>query len=132
MADFRPDTLDLGVIEQLRADGRKPAKYIAAELGASEATITARIRALGENRVMRVLAQRNMGRLNERIACFVEVSVRGRSTELGAVTASSMLELRGRVRRHGGSGRGGARSASEATGDPHGGDPQQCLGDDPR
>lgn len=81
MADFRPDTLDLGVIEQLRADGRKPAKYIAAELGASEATITARIRALGENRVMRVLAQRNMGRLNERIACFVEVSVRGRSID---------------------------------------------------
>jgi|GEM_PF-261160 len=81
MVDFRPDSLDLRIIDQLRADGRKPAKYIATELGVVEATVTARIRALGEGRVMRVLAQRNMGRLNDRIACFIEVSVRGRSID---------------------------------------------------
>ena len=62
MADFRPDNLDLRIVDQLRADGRKPAKYIAAELGVVEATVTARIRALGEGRVMRVLAQRNRDR----------------------------------------------------------------------
>ncbi|MGC3959446.1 MAG: Lrp/AsnC family transcriptional regulator [Verrucomicrobiota bacterium] len=81
MAEYRPDTLDLRIIDQLRADGRKPAKYIATELGVAEATVTSRIRTLGENRVMRVLAQRNMGRLNERIVCFIEVAVRGRSID---------------------------------------------------
>ena len=81
MSPLQPDQLDRCIIDQLRQDGRKPAKYIAAELGVSEVTITARIRALSENRIMQVLAQRNMSRLNQRIACFIEVTVRNHSID---------------------------------------------------
>lgn len=95
MSTPQPDGLDRRIIDQLRQDGRKPAKYIAAELGVSEVTITARIRALGENRIMRVLAQRNMSRLNERIACFIEVSVRNHSIDDVAQTLARIEAIAG-------------------------------------
>lgn len=95
MSDSLPDLLDRRIIDQLRLDGRMPAKTIAAELNVSEATVTARIRALGENRIMRVLAQRNMGRLNEQIACFIEVNVRNRSIDDVARELASIEALAG-------------------------------------
>ncbi|HEY8538709.1 MAG TPA: Lrp/AsnC family transcriptional regulator [Steroidobacteraceae bacterium] len=81
MENGRPDTLDLQIIRLLRLDGRCPTKTIANTLDVTEATVTARIRALSEGGVMRVMAQRNVRKLRERLPCFINVSVRGRSLD---------------------------------------------------
>ncbi|WP_348240631.1 hypothetical protein, partial [Salmonella enterica] len=58
-----------------------PTKTIANTLDVTEATVTARIRALSEGGVMRVMAQRNVRKLRECLPCFINVSVRGRSLD---------------------------------------------------
>lgn len=81
MENDQPDRLDLQIIRQLREDGRRPTKQIASHLGVAEATIMARIRALNEGGVMRVMAQRNIDLLRDRLPCFINVWVRGRNID---------------------------------------------------
>lgn len=81
MENGRPDSLDLQIIRQLRQDGRCPTKVIAGTLGVTEATVTARIRALSDGGVMRVMAQRNVNKLRERMPCFINIWVRGRGLD---------------------------------------------------
>lgn len=81
MEHDRPDRLDLQIIRQLRQDGRRPTKEIAGALGVAEATVTTRIRALNEAGVMRVMAQRNVSMLREKLPCFINVWVRGRNID---------------------------------------------------
>lgn len=81
MENHRPDDLDFDIIRQLRKDGRCPAKTIALKLGITEATVTARINALSEANVMRVMAQRNVAHLKTRLFCFIRVWIRGRSAQ---------------------------------------------------
>lgn len=81
MENHRPDGLDFDIIRQLREDGRRPAKTIAQALGITEATVTARINALSEASVMRVMAQRNVAHLRTRLFCFIRVWIRDRSAQ---------------------------------------------------
>lgn len=81
MENHRPDGLDFDIIRQLREDGRRPAKTIAQALGITEATVTARINALSEASVMRVMAQRNVAHLRTRLFCFIRVWIRDRSSQ---------------------------------------------------
>ncbi len=81
MENHRPDGLDFDIIRQLREDGRRPAKTIALALGITEATVTARINALSEASVMRVMAQRNVAHLRTRLFCFIRVWIRDRSSQ---------------------------------------------------
>lgn len=81
MENGRPDKTDIQIIRQLRQDGRRPTKEIAGHLDLTEATITARIRALSDGGVMRVMAQRNVNKMRERLPCFMDVFVRGRSID---------------------------------------------------
>lgn len=81
MENGKPDRLDLQIIRQLREDGRRPTKVIAANLDVTEATVTARIRSLNEAGVMRVMAQRNVDLLRNHIPGFVSVWVRGRNID---------------------------------------------------
>ncbi|MCT9809968.1 Lrp/AsnC family transcriptional regulator [Acidovorax sp. Be4] len=81
MENHRPDGLDFDIIRQLREDGRRPAKTIALALGITEATVTARINALSEASVMRVMAQRNVAHLRTRLFCFIRVWIRDRAAQ---------------------------------------------------
>lgn len=80
--DFgRPDQLDMRIIQQLQEDGRRATKEIAGNLGVTEATITSRINALSEAGVMRVMAQRNVAMMPQRLPCFLSIWVSGRDVD---------------------------------------------------
>lgn len=81
MENGKPDRLDTQIIRHLREDGRRPTKTIAGAIGVSEATVTARIRALNDANVMRVMAQQNVAVLSEPLPVFINVWVRGRSID---------------------------------------------------
>ncbi|MEM6652325.1 MAG: Lrp/AsnC ligand binding domain-containing protein [Pseudomonadota bacterium] len=57
---FRPDQLDLAIIDRLRNDPQSTNKAIALGLGVSDITIAQRLRTLSENRFTRVIAQKDI------------------------------------------------------------------------
>jgi Lrp/AsnC family transcriptional regulator for asnA, asnC and gidA len=75
----KPDTLDLRLIRELREDGRMLNTMLAKRLEVSEATITARIRGLSDNGIMKVMAQRDYRTLGYTTQCFVDISTEGRT-----------------------------------------------------
>ena len=81
MDNGRPDQLDIRIIQQLREDGRRATKEIAANLGVTEATVTSRIHALNEAGVMRIMAQRNVAMMSHRLPCFMSIWVSGRDVD---------------------------------------------------
>jgi DNA-binding Lrp family transcriptional regulator len=87
------DALDLKLIDALRIDGRKPNKALAAELGVSEATIAARIRALKQSRTMKVTLQRDMYAFGYQYLCAAEVSVGGRAVDAVARDIVRLSEI---------------------------------------
>ncbi len=52
---FKPDDLDLAILELLRSDGRKPYTEIAQALQVSEGTVRNRVARLTENGVMQIV-----------------------------------------------------------------------------
>jgi len=52
---FKPDELDLAILEMLRSDGRKPYTEIANALSISEGTVRNRVARLMENGVMQIV-----------------------------------------------------------------------------
>jgi DNA-binding Lrp family transcriptional regulator len=86
----RPDALDLQLIEALRADPQATNKSIAALVGASEATVASRIRAMADDQVMRVVAQRDIFAGGYTLMCFAWIDtvrrpVAGIARELAAI-----------------------------------------------
>jgi DNA-binding Lrp family transcriptional regulator len=77
--DSRPlDALDNAIIAELRADGRVPNKALAERYNVSEATISARIHALADSNVVRVIAQRDVRALGYDFMGFANIFVAGR------------------------------------------------------
>ena len=75
--------LDLAIIRQLEADGRKAFREIARELDASEATVRARVHRLRESGVLRIVA-------------FADPAQMGRS-QLGLLLIRAQAEHRSTV-----------------------------------
>jgi DNA-binding Lrp family transcriptional regulator len=72
------DDLDQRIIDALRLQPRQAIKDLAAELNASEPTITARIRAMDTDGVMRIAAQRDFRAAGFDVLASVDLGVRGR------------------------------------------------------
>ncbi len=80
--DQKPlDDLDLAIIAELRRDGRTPNKTLAEKFDVSETTISARIRALTDNKVMRVMALRDLRALGYDFLGFADLHIQGRATD---------------------------------------------------
>lgn len=73
-----PDELDQRIIEALRIRPRLAVKELAAELDASEPTITSRIRAMDADGLMRICAQRDFRAAGFEVLANVDLGVRGR------------------------------------------------------
>ncbi len=82
MSDTRiPDATNLKIIELLRADPQVTNKAIALRIDVSETTVAHRIRAMSEDRVMRVVAQRDIFSDRYSLLCFVYIDTSGRSIQ---------------------------------------------------
>jgi Lrp/AsnC family transcriptional regulator, regulator for asnA, asnC and gidA len=80
--DLKPlDDLDHAIIAELRLDGRTPNKVLAEKLKVSETTIASRIRVLTENKVMRVMALRDVRALGFDFLAFADIHIQGRAAE---------------------------------------------------
>jgi Lrp/AsnC family transcriptional regulator for asnA, asnC and gidA len=90
-----PDELDLAIIDELGDDGRKPTKTIAEALGVAETTVSNRIRALHSNRIIRVMAQRNMWALGYEAQCFIDVYCDGSMVDTVAEAAARIPNVTG-------------------------------------
>lgn len=75
------DALDMQIIEDLQVDPRVTNKKIATRHGIAEATVANRIRALADDHVARVTAQRDLFAMGLRVMAFIFVSVSGRSVD---------------------------------------------------
>jgi Lrp/AsnC family transcriptional regulator for asnA, asnC and gidA len=67
----RPDAVDLDIIACLREQPQMTNKAIAARTGISETTVANRIRALADDHVMRVVAQRDIFSGGHGLMCFL-------------------------------------------------------------
>jgi len=75
----RPDAADLEIIEALRGDPQMTNKAIAARTGISETAVANRIRAMSDEHVMRVVAQRDIYSDGHSLMCFTYIDTSGRS-----------------------------------------------------
>lgn len=75
------DGLDRRILDSLRADPRRTNKALAAATGVGEATIAARIRALENAGIMKIMAQRDYRAAGFHVLAHVSVCVAGRSVE---------------------------------------------------
>ena len=56
MPDYTLDDLDRSILVELEEDGRRPLREIGRTLGASEATIRARVKRMQEQKILRIVA----------------------------------------------------------------------------
>ena len=88
------DEVDIGIIEMLQADSRKPFVEIAKELGVSDPTIHARVKKLQEAHVIKkftaVLAP---AKVKKGVAAFVEINVKTDTVEKVIGTLEGMDEV---------------------------------------
>ncbi len=73
--------VDHQIISCLRTNPRQTNKAIAEQLGLSEVTVASRIRAMENNKVMKVMGQRDYRALGHNVLATVDVSISGRSVE---------------------------------------------------
>lgn len=89
------DQLDRSLIEQLRGDGRKGNRALAAELNVNEVTVASRLRRLEESGVMRVVAITDMRLFGHREFAFAMINVSGRSAFSVAAELAELPEAIG-------------------------------------
>lgn len=92
------DDLDQRIISQLRTEPRATSTVLALQLHVTEATITARIRALERKGVMRISAQRDFRAAGFEVLAYVDISVAGRpvqhvAQDLAAIDNISIVTL---------------------------------------
>jgi DNA-binding Lrp family transcriptional regulator len=92
------DELDRQILSALRATPLETNKALADKLSVSEATIASRIRALENDRVMKVMAQCDFRAAGYQVLANVEVSVAGRlveevSGEISALERVALLSI---------------------------------------
>jgi DNA-binding Lrp family transcriptional regulator len=75
------DDLDLAIIASLRAAPRETSKAIAEQLSVSEVTVATRIRALEQERVIKVMAQTDFRAAGFPVMAALDLCVAGRSVE---------------------------------------------------
>jgi Lrp/AsnC family transcriptional regulator for asnA, asnC and gidA len=69
------DRLDLRIVDELVADGRRPFVRIAARLGVSEASVRQRVARLIRDGVMRITAVTNPLKLGFDVVCLIGLTV---------------------------------------------------------
>jgi DNA-binding Lrp family transcriptional regulator len=75
------DTIDRQILNWLKVEPRVTNKSLAQELSISEVTVAARIRAMENDHVMRVMAQRDFRSVGARTLALVDIDVLGREVE---------------------------------------------------
>jgi Lrp/AsnC family transcriptional regulator for asnA, asnC and gidA len=75
----RPDAVDLDIIARLREHPQMTNKAIAARAGIAESTVANRIRAMADDHVMRVVAQRDIFAGGYTLMCFTYVDTARRA-----------------------------------------------------
>lgn len=73
------DDADRAILAQLRQSPRATNRSLAETLSLSEANVSARMRALDSNRVMKILAQRDFRAAGYHVLASVDVNVAGRA-----------------------------------------------------
>lgn len=77
----RIDALNQGIIEILQGDPTTTNKEIGDRLGVSEVTIASRIRGLEDNKVLRVMMQRDIRSLGYYVLALIDINVEARHPE---------------------------------------------------
>jgi Lrp/AsnC family transcriptional regulator for asnA, asnC and gidA len=89
------DTVDRGIIQALRADGRANNSAIAAELGIAEGTVRLRMRKLTQAGVVRVSALVNPEIISEHQLCMIGLNIEDtKRLETCAIEVSQLPEVR--------------------------------------
>jgi len=87
------DSLDLKIIDALRAECQLSNKELALRFRVAESTIAGRIRTMREKGVMKVVAQRDVRSLGYEFFCLADIHVAGRSVKLVAADLAKIEEI---------------------------------------
>jgi len=94
-APLELDTVDRGIIQALRSDGRANNSAIAAQLGVAEGTVRQRMRKLTEAGVVRVSALVNPEIISEHQLCMIGLKVvETKRLEASALDVNQLPEVR--------------------------------------
>ncbi len=88
-----PDETDLQIIEALRVDPQVTNKAIAAQIGVAERTVAYRVRAMSDDHVMRVVAQKDIFKDGYELMCFTYVYAQGRAVAKIAEDIAAIPEV---------------------------------------
>jgi DNA-binding Lrp family transcriptional regulator len=87
------DDLDQEILKRLKLEPRCTNKSLAEALSVSEVTIAARIRAMENDRVMRVMAQQDMRAAGFNVLALVDVEVAGRAVDAVAADLARIEQV---------------------------------------
>jgi Lrp/AsnC family transcriptional regulator for asnA, asnC and gidA len=87
------DPIDLGIVQALQADGRRPFTRIARDLGVSEAAVRQRVTRLEAGGTLQIVAVTDPGALGFRIMAMLGISVRPGAAEQVAAALERLPEV---------------------------------------
>ena len=87
------DTIDLGIVQALQADGRRPFTRIARDLGVSEAAVRQRVARLEASGTLQIVAVTDPGALGFRIMAMLGISVEPGAAERVAAALELLPEV---------------------------------------
>ncbi len=87
------DDLDRAILLQLREDPQRPNKSIADSLAVTEATVAARIRAMENDGVMKVMAQQSFHAAGYEVLANVDLCISGRPVHAVAEELAGIAEV---------------------------------------
>ncbi|MGB0922569.1 MAG: Lrp/AsnC family transcriptional regulator [Alphaproteobacteria bacterium] len=87
------DDMDRGIIQALQRDIKTSNKRIAQELEVAESTVAARIRAMSDRGIMRVLAETDMVAFGYKFVTFLGIKIHGRVVDEVAAELVSIDEV---------------------------------------
>jgi Lrp/AsnC family transcriptional regulator for asnA, asnC and gidA len=90
---FKPDEIDLAILEMLRSDGRKPYTEIAQTLSVSEGTVRNRVARLTEKGVMQIVGLIDPVRMGYDAPAMIGVTVHNADIEEVAKQIASFPEV---------------------------------------
>lgn len=85
---FRPDRLDLQIIEQLQEDGRRTYGKIGNAVGLSDAAVRQRVTRMVETEAIRIVAVTHPYLMGARVAATIGIHAEGNLTELADAVAA--------------------------------------------
>jgi Lrp/AsnC family transcriptional regulator for asnA, asnC and gidA len=87
------DTIDLGIVQALQVDGRRPFTRIARDLGVSEAAVRQRVARLEASGTLQIVAVTDPGALGFRIMAMLGISVEPGAAERVAAALELLPEV---------------------------------------